>query len=162
MQLPSASIRDGMRAAWRGPSVLIVDAEGWSGTEPLTGFYFRQARFLHALRFEILGRRPYPCSSAVVAPNDLEFSYIHPEVTVGGGGGSGSGGSAVVDGILHRDLDLLLRLRVHAASFEAQLRITNRCQESLELPVSWRLSAFDRTDATTSAIAVITAAGSKR
>jgi glycogen debranching enzyme len=138
---PLAGIRPDLRYAWRGPAQLVLDQTGSAGQHALTGFWFRQARFLRTLRFEVLGRIPHLCSSAAVAPNELEFTYIHPEVTAGGGGGSGSGGAGEVDGILHRDLDLLLRLRVHAASFDIDLRITNRWQEHLVLPVSWRLDA---------------------
>lgn len=140
-RFPLAGIRPDHRCAWRGPAALVVDPRGWAGAHPLTGFYFRQARFLRGLRFEIGGEEPYPCSFAEAAPHELEFTFIHPEVERGGGGGSGSGGLARRRGLLYRNLDLRLRYRVRPASLEATLWITSRWQDEAELEVAWLLSA---------------------
>lgn len=138
---PRAQIRPRIHYAWRGASTLIVDNEGSAGTVQLTGFYFRQARFLRGLRLEVNGETPYPCSLAEVSPHELEFGYIHPEVEKGGGGGSGSGGLGRKGDLLYRDLDLRLRYRIHPASLEATLYIANRWQDRVDLDLAWVLAA---------------------
>src|SRR5690606_21442112 len=87
-----AWVRPEIRYAWCGPSGLVVDPWGHAGDHTLSGYFFRQTRFLSVLRFELNGRTPHPCSVAEISPHELEFTYIHPEVEHGGGGGSGSGG----------------------------------------------------------------------
>lgn len=138
---PLARNRPDTLHAWQGSSLLILDPQGWAGEHTLTGYYFRQARFLRSLRLEINGGAPFPCSLAEVAPNELEFAYVYPPVEKGGGGGSGSGGLAGKEGLLFRDLDLRLRYRMHPASLEVTLWITNRWQELAEFDLDWILSA---------------------
>src|SRR5687768_5520192 len=123
---PEATIRPDVRYAWRGPSILIVEPDGWAGGHSLTGYYFRQTRFLKQLRFVVRGESPYPCSAAAVAPNALELTYIHPEVEAGGGGGSGSGRLGQKNGLTYRNLDLRLHYLVRPASLQVKLLITNR------------------------------------
>ena len=127
--------------AWRGASVLTVDNLGRCGLERLSGYYFRETRYLHDLRLQINGEDPFPCSAAEAGPNVLEFSYIYPPVESRGGGGSGSGGSGSHQGILFRGLDLDLRYRVLSASMEGTLRITSRWDEHVEIELAWFLSA---------------------
>jgi glycogen debranching enzyme len=136
----TAHIRPEIHYVWRGPSVLVVDPQGRAGTYGLTGFFFRETRYLSNLRLEIEGEQPFLCSVAEVAANALEFSYIYPPVEAGGGGGSGSGGSGRKHGILFRDLDFDLRYRVHPASFEAALRISSRWEHA-EFELGWLLDA---------------------
>ena len=116
--LGTASIRGDVRYAWRGPSILIVGLDGWAGPNPLSGYYFRQTRYLSGLRLRIGGCDPYPGSIAEVAPHRLEATYLHPEVERGDGGGSGSGGLGEKDGLLFRDLDVRLEYLVHPASLD--------------------------------------------
>lgn len=124
---------------WSGSSSLIVDNEGVTGDLKIGGFYFRQTRYLSKLEFRIDGERPFLCSAAQVAPNELEFSYIFPPVTAavgeGAGGGSGSGGSPSRYGILTRTLDLRLSYRLHPASCDLDLVITNRWDENAEFEI---------------------------
>ncbi|MEX2535611.1 MAG: glycogen debranching N-terminal domain-containing protein [Trueperaceae bacterium] len=127
--------------AWRGPSVLVTDNQGRCGQEELTGYFFRETRYLHELRLQIDEEDPFPCSVAEVAPNALEFAQIYPPVESRGGGGSGSGGSGRHHGILFRGLDLDLRYHVHPATLEVRLRITNRWDERAEFDLGWLLSA---------------------
>ena len=47
---------------------------------PLSGFYFREARFLRTLRLEISGERPWLCEAASVDPESLAMSFVHPEL----------------------------------------------------------------------------------
>ena len=139
--IAAARIRPEIRYAWRGPSVLILDNEGRSGTDPLTGFFFRETRYLHNLKLTLNGEAPFLCSVAEASPNELEFSYIYPPVEGAGGGGSGSGGSGRLGGILFRGLDLSLLYRVRPASVEATLEITSRWDEGVEFELGWELGA---------------------
>jgi glycogen debranching enzyme len=107
----------------------------------LTGWYFRQTRFLSSLRLTLDGIEPFFCSSAEAAPHFLELAYIHPPVTKGGGGGSGSGASGSRHGVLFRDIDVRLGLEVHPASLDVVLRVTNRWQDEVLLEIGWALDA---------------------
>jgi glycogen debranching enzyme len=127
--------------AWRGPSVLTVDTRGRCGQEHLTGYFFRETRYLHHLGLQIDGQDPFLCSAAEAGPNALEFAYIYPPVESQGGGGSGSGGSGTHCGVLFRGLDLGLSYHVHPASMEAELRFTSRWGERVEFELAWLLSA---------------------
>lgn len=139
--LPLAEQRAEVRYAWRGSSLLIIEPDGSAGGHSLTGFFFRQARFLRSLELRIGGEVPHSCSIAETAPNTLELTYIHPEVTEGGGGGSGSGGSGERGGVPLRDLDVRVVYTVHPASLDVTLLITNRWRESCDIDLSWLLSA---------------------
>ena len=136
----AAHKRPRVQYAWRGPSLLKVDDHGWAGTDFFQGYYFRETRFLHDLRLEVQGESPFVSATARVAPNELALTYVHPTVPLKGVG-SGTGGKNETGGILQRDLDLYLRYRVHPASVEAVLEITNRWQESVDVELSWVLSA---------------------
>jgi glycogen debranching enzyme len=107
----------------------------------LTGWYFRQTRFLSALRLTLDGDEPFFCSYAEAAPHLLELAYIYPPVTKGGGGGSGSGASGQRNGLLFRDVDVRLWFEVHPASLEVVLRITSRWQDDVPFDVAWELDA---------------------
>jgi glycogen debranching enzyme len=144
----TARNRPEMLYAWRGPSLLITDNEGRSGTQEFQGYYFRETRFLHDLRLEVQGESPFLSAHARVAPNEIVCTYVHPKVPLKGVG-SGTGGQKEIEGILTRDLDLYLRYRVHPASLEVVLEITNRWQERVEVELAWVLSAdFADIDAT--------------
>ena len=140
LEFITAHSRPDSQYAWRGPSMLIVDNEGCSGTGEFQGYFFREARFLHDLRVEIDRESAFVSSIARTAPNEIAVTSIYPAVPVEGAG-SGTGGKKKVAGVLTRDLDLYLRFRVHPASLEAVLQITNRWQESAEVDLAWVLSA---------------------
>lgn len=139
--LPNAYNRPEIRYVWRGPAVLIVDPQGRCGETALTGFFFRETRYLNVLRLQVGGESPFPAGVGEVEPNVLELSFVYPEVKTRGGGGSGSGGSDRQNGILERGVDLGLRYTIRAASVRAELRITNRWDELVELDVAWQLDA---------------------
>ncbi|MGH7466043.1 MAG: glycogen debranching N-terminal domain-containing protein, partial [Longimicrobiales bacterium] len=111
----------------------------------LTGFFFREARYLSRLTLTIGGRAAFPCSAAQVGPNVLEFTAIHPEVEKGGGGGSGSGGTPAPDGLLYRGVDVRTRYTVTPAGTDAAIVICNRWNVSARLPLAIGLAA-DYTD----------------
>ena len=127
--------------AWRGPSMLVVGADGWIGKESLSGFFFRETRYLSALKLEIQGDEPFPCSLAEVRAHWIESTYNYPPLDVGGGGGSGSGGEHETKGILERGLDLKVIHEVHASSLEVRLILTNRWNELAEFELAWVLNA---------------------
>ena len=91
--MPLALIRPGQIYAWKGPSLLLVNTRGECGDDDqLSGYYFREARFLRTLRLEINGHLPWPCEATLLAPQVLAFTYIYPELAEFGGGGSGQSG----------------------------------------------------------------------
>jgi hypothetical protein len=95
-----ALVRPDILYAWKGPSLVIVSMRGECGPEhPLSGFYFREARFLRTLRLEINGERPWLCETASLDPQSLAMNFVHPEIKSPGGGGSGqSGDDETLDG----------------------------------------------------------------
>jgi hypothetical protein len=57
-----ALVRSDILYAWKGPSLLIVSMRGECNSEhPLSGFYFREARFLRTME-------PLPWRSASTRP----------------------------------------------------------------------------------------------
>jgi glycogen debranching enzyme len=140
----SVIIRPEQRYAWRGPSLVITDIQGECGGEPLSGYYFREARHLGTLRLEINGGRPWLCEAGSPGPDRLDFGLVYPERTTFGGGGSGQSGDAIErdqHGIPFRSLDLRLSLQVGVAGLTVSLLLTNRALEALDLDVAWRLGA---------------------
>ena len=140
-----ALIRSGQLYAWRGPSLLVVSPRGECGAdEPLSGYYFREARFLRTLRLEVNGRVPWPCEATLVAPHLLAFTYIYPELTEFGGGGSGQSGddeSLDADGIPHRALSLRAVHSVGVAGLSVALTITNHTTRGIEADLAWHVDA---------------------
>ena len=138
-------VRPEVLYAWHGQSLLVVDPRGECGEhETLTGYYFREARFLRTLRLEIDGRRPWLCEAAMAEPSTLAFNYVHPEVADFGGGGSGQSGTEVpLDerGIPQRALDLRVRHTIALASVTVSLAVTNRSRQDLTFEVAWALGA---------------------
>ena len=66
--MTQALVRPDMLYAWHGPSLLIVTAEGsCAESSPLSGYYYREARFLRTWRVEIDGQTPWLCEAAAVA-----------------------------------------------------------------------------------------------
>jgi hypothetical protein len=91
--MPRAIVRPETLTAWSGASLLIVTTDGQCREqEPLTGYYFREARFLRVLRLAIDGEPPWPCEASSLSPTTLSFAYVYPEIAEFGGGGSDSSG----------------------------------------------------------------------
>jgi len=141
--MPAAAVRPEIVYAWKGPSVLIVDARG-ECDGGLAGFYHREARFLQTLRLELDGRRPWLCESAAVAPDRLAFTFNHPELTEMGGGGSGQSNDAETTddrGIPHRALVLRVVFTVSPGSLEISATIANHARERVACAFSWVVGA---------------------
>ena len=117
--MPVALVRPELLYAWKGPSLLIADIRGECGPgTPLSGYYFREARFLGTLRLEVNGEPPWLCEAATIDPETLALNYVHPEITEPGGGGTGQAGDEEGTdrhGIPERSLDFRLSLRVGVA-----------------------------------------------
>ena len=87
--MPIALIGSVQLYAWRGLSLLVVNTRGECGDDDsLTGYYFREARFLSTLRLDqVNGHAPWLCEATVVAPHLLAFTFIYlptwlPEVVL--------------------------------------------------------------------------------
>jgi N-terminal domain of (some) glycogen debranching enzymes len=138
---PLAAIRTDLRYVWRGPSILVLDQCGRAGVHPLSGFFFRQNRYLRDLHIELFDESPYLCSLAEVTANELELAFVYPPISSGDGGGSGSGARGSQHGLLYRDLDLRVDYRVHPASLEITLRLNSRWQDDVSVDLAFVLSA---------------------
>jgi hypothetical protein len=140
-----ALVRPEILYAWKGPSLLIVNTRGECGPDqPLSGFYFREARFLRTLRLEINGERPRLCEAAAIDPAHLALTFVHPEIKEPGGGGTGQSGDEEgtdAHGIPERSLDLRLSYRVAIAHLDIVLTIANRARCPLSFQLSWELGA---------------------
>jgi glycogen debranching enzyme len=143
--MPFALVRSDILYAWKGPSLLIVGVRGECGPEhPLSGFYFREARFLRTLRLEINGERPWLCEVAAVDPESLALNFVHPEIKEPGGGGTGqSGDEETLDarGIPERSLDIQLSYHVRIAALDVVLAISNRARGPVQFELAWMLDA---------------------
>ena len=140
-------IRPRERSAWQGPALLVMDDRGECGGGPhayLTGFYFRETRYLSRLRFEVNGQPPWLCAAGRGRHDELTFAYAHPELAGGGGGGSGMAGEEPQcdsRGLPRRALDVRARYRVGFHSLELHLTVANRWAEQAELELAWWLDA---------------------
>jgi glycogen debranching enzyme len=140
-----ALVRSDILYAWKGPSLLIVNMRGECNPEdPLSGFYFREARFLRTLRLEINGERPWLCETASLDPESLAMNFVHPEIKTPGGGGTGqSGDEETLDaqGIPERSLDIRLSYHVDIAALDVVLKITNSARGPVHFELAWDLDA---------------------
>ena len=143
--MSSVSIRPELLYAWHGQSLLIVNARGeCSDDQTLSGFYFREARYLRTLRLLINGERPWLCEAVAEDPTTLRFAYVHPELTQFGGGGSGQSTdeeSRDAHGLAHRSLDILVTQRLGIAGLSIELTLTNRGHREVSVTASWELGA---------------------
>jgi glycogen debranching enzyme len=139
-------IRAGQRHAWYGPALLVTDLHGNCGADSagLSGFYFRETRYLSRLRLEVNGEVPWLCAEGGGRQDELAFTYAHPELAGGGGGGSGTAVEELprdARGLPRRTLDFLARYRVGFNSLDVVLTIANRWAEQAALELAWRLDA---------------------
>jgi glycogen debranching enzyme len=143
--MPVALVRPDLLYAWKGPSLFIADIRGECGPgTPLSGYYFREARFLDTLRLEVNGETPWLCEAASIDPETLALNYVHPEITEPGGGGTGQAGDEEgtdTHGIPERSLDLRLLLRAGVAGLAVTLVVANRARRRIECQVAWLIGA---------------------
>src|SRR5215471_7890936 len=147
--MPLAVVRPDMLYAWAGPSLLVVNTHGESAEDQrLTGYYFRETRFLRRLQLRVNGHIPWPCEAASLAPDTLAFTYVHPEITEPGGGGTGQAGdeqNTDRDGVPERAVDIRVTYVVRAGWLDVRTVIGNRARKRLQLKLSWTTDA-DFTD----------------
>jgi glycogen debranching enzyme len=140
-----AVIRPESVYAWRGPSLFVADTSGFAGPDqPLSGYYFREARFLRSCRVAVNGDTPWLCEVASIRPSTLEFSYTYPEVAEYGGGGSGQSGDeepTQEDGIQQRALDLRVRYEVGIDRLTITAVVANRARRQLDFELAWQFDA---------------------
>jgi glycogen debranching enzyme len=131
--------------AWKGPALLILTTAGEAGAQKsLSGFYFREARFLSLCRIEIDGQQPWLCEAAAVDADVLQFIYTFPEVAVYEGGGSGQSGDEEPKdrrGLPQRGIDIVVTHRVGLDGFTATAAVGNRSREPLAFEFAWALDA---------------------
>jgi glycogen debranching enzyme len=134
-------VRPCQRYAWLGSSLLVTDERGECGEhDQISGFYFREARHLRALRLEINGVSPWLCADGSAGHDQLDFVYVYPELTRFGGGGTDVSDDTTwtdAHGVSQRAVDLRLRLRVRLDGMDAELTLANRSREPVTLAVSW-------------------------
>jgi len=132
-----------------GPSLLVVNTRGESAEDQrLTGYYFRETRFLRTLQLRVNGHMPWPCEAASLAPDTLAFTYVHPEITEPGGGGTGQAGdeqNTDRDGVPERAVDIRVTYVVRAGWLDVRTVVANRARKRLQLKLSWSIGA-DFTD----------------
>src|SRR3954447_20640789 len=144
---PGVHIRPTERHAWHGPALVVTDSRGECGTaehDGLSGFYFRETRYLSRLRLTVNGRRPWLSAVGRGSQHELTFTWVHPEMAGGTGGGSGSAGEELprdAAGLPRRSLDLVGRDRGGFYSLDVGLVVANRWAERAELELAWCLGA---------------------
>jgi glycogen debranching enzyme len=148
--MAQAYIRPDTLCAWKGPSLFIVREHGDCPPTPLrpsdslTGYYFREARFLRTCVLEIDGEPPWLCEAAALDTDVLQFAYTFPEIAKYGGGGSGQSGDDEPRnerGLPQRALNVSVTYRVSVASLEIHTTIVNASKERLTFDAGWRLDA---------------------
>jgi glycogen debranching enzyme len=143
--MSTTAVRPDILYAWKGPALFIVNTRGECRQEQrLSGFYYREARFLRVLQLEVNGERPWLCEASAIAPDLLSFAYVHPEITQPGGGGTGQSGDEVgVDAhdVPERALDIRASQQLHLANVEIALAVTNRSRRTVSVMLSWQLDA---------------------
>src|SRR5438105_2713177 len=138
-------VRPDILYAWKGPSLFIANTRGQClNDQALSGFYFRETRFLRTLRIEIDDEPPWLCEAAAIEPDALAFTYVYPEVAESGGGGSGQSGDSTptnARGIPQRALALRLTHRVTLRGLTSTLAITNHATTAIACDLVWHVGA---------------------
>ena len=143
--MSTAFVRSEILYAWKGPALLVTTPRGECGdAQILSGFYYREARFLRTFRLEINGHDLWLCEAAAVQPDRLEFTYVYPEITQPGGGGTGQAGDEEgisADGLPERSLDIRVVYLVRAGRLEIVARMTNRARAALTFDLAFAIDA---------------------
>jgi glycogen debranching enzyme len=128
-----------------GSSLLIVSDKGeCEPSEQLSGYYFRETRFLSTLRFEVNGERPWLCEVAAIDPSQLVFTYTFPEVSEYGGGGSGQSGDDTPKdehGIPQRAFVIRLMYRVEVDGLAIAATVVNHSRNPIACELAWSIDA---------------------
>src|SRR3954470_16267699 len=139
MALPAVRAHVGAdrRYAWLGPAMLVTTLRGeCGGADPLSGFYFREARHLSRLSLQLDGEPPWLCAEGQSSNDGLSLVYSWPEVTSFGGGGSDASDDTIVrnaGGVPQRALEMRLQHQVALTGMEATLVVVNRGGERVRV-----------------------------
>jgi glycogen debranching enzyme len=140
-----ALVRPEILYAWNGPSLLIVNPRGeCASDQSLSGFYFREARFLRTLVLELDGEQPWLCEAASIDAASLAFTFVYPEITQPGGGGTGQSGDEEgvnARGIPERALVSRVAYQVRVNALDIALTITNHARRPVTFEAAWKLGA---------------------
>lgn len=143
--MPDTRIRPDLAYAWSGPSLFVVNTRGECGQDQrVSGYYFREARFLRTLRLEIDGEPPWLCETAAPDPERLAFTFIHPEIVEPSGGGTGQAGDEEqtnARGLPERALVIGLSYQVDVAELRVSLVVTNHSRRTVTIEVGWAVDA---------------------
>jgi glycogen debranching enzyme len=136
-----AIVRPDTLAAWMGSSLLIVTPDG-ECREGLTGYYFREARFLKTLRLTVDGERVWLCEGSAVSAAVLSFTYVYPEIADFGGGGSASSGDETptnARGIPQRALAIQVTYTTKCDGLAVAITVANHASASLTFELAFDL-----------------------
>ncbi len=140
-----AVIRPEQHYAWHGHALVLTNTRGDCCDDlSLSGFYFRETRFLRTLRLTLNGEQPWLCETAQSAPDTLQFVYIHPEPHSFGGGGSGASGSNQTSdshGIPHRALSIRVQFSIGIAAIVVTANVANHSLRSVDFDIGWDIGA---------------------
>ena len=138
--MTTALIRPDILYAWKGPSLFIANMQGACGDDRrLSGYYFREARFLRTLRLDIDGDAPWLCEAATVEPEMLSFTFVYPEVAECGSGQPGDDTPANARGIPQRALAIRLLYIVTLSGLMVRLTVTNHAKRRVACELAWQV-----------------------
>src|SRR6266545_1283998 len=131
-------VRPELSYIWYGPALLITDVHGEAGAHELSGFYFRETRFLRTLRLRLDGEEPWTCAMGHPSPEEMLLGLVHPELPGSAGGGSDVARDELPRnprGIPRRAFDLMLRYRLGFRTLAVELAVSNCSPERHELEI---------------------------
>jgi glycogen debranching enzyme len=133
--MTTVDVRAEMLYAWNGSSLLIVSPNGTAGSDlGLSGFYYREARFLRTFDLTLNGVRPWLCEAAQLDPTRLAFVYLHPELADFGGGGTGqSQDEESIDehGLPHRSVSVSVTYVVRRRGLSVAISVANHARRNV-------------------------------
>jgi glycogen debranching enzyme len=138
-------VRPDVVCAWRGPSLLVTTPDGeCSGAQSISGFYYRETRFLGRLVLRVNGARPWLCEASALTPDALTFAYVHPEIRQPGGGGTGQSGDdqhpdAV--GLPERSLEFRVTYSVTLSRLNVAIEVINRALDEVSADLECAVDA---------------------
>jgi glycogen debranching enzyme len=144
-QVVQARVQPTRRCAWYGRSLLVTnDRLECDESDVLTGYYFREARYLRTLCLRLNGASPWLCAEGELRHDVLSAVYVYPELTQFEGGGTDAAvdRSSIDDaGITQRSIDIRAQLRVTPRELIVALDLANRSRHRVRLDAAWQLSA---------------------
>jgi glycogen debranching enzyme/short-subunit dehydrogenase len=137
-------IRPDIRTAWLGPTMLVLDTHGKADSaNPLTGFYFRETRYLRTMALRIHDVMPHLCAIATPSPSEIDVSYVYPEIAQDGAGGSGTAGEEPIDeyGIANRSIQLRVHYQLRVHGIDVSIELSNHGLEPASLSLTLELGS---------------------